>query len=40
MAKKGHIIELYKIVKGHEEIEWVNQPRLSSDMELEDLKKG
>ena len=29
------IIEMYKIVKGHEGIEWVKPPRLRPDLELE-----
>ena len=31
---RGDIIEMYKITKGHEGIEWVNASRIRSDLDL------
>ena len=36
---RGDIIELYKIVKGNEGIEWIKAPRLRSEMELKEPTK-
>ena len=36
----GNIIEMYKIVKGNEGIEWVKPPRLRSDLKLEEFKES
>ena len=37
---RGDIIEIYKIVKGNEGIEWVKTPRLRYDLEMKGSSKG